>query len=729
MSLPNQGDVRARLGDIVAALQAAGLWDIERPADAALEEPPAFGGDRMSFEQWLRWVFVPEVEARLVASGPWPDESHVATRAAREGDASPLIAQLVPALRAFDALFAPAPAPRAHRGHRDDVPAARAYRRSHACVDAGDYAGAREAIEACLAADPSYPNAQNFAGWVRLQTPQRGPEDLEAALAHFHEALVVEPEGYVLQNLADALLALGRGEEARGAAEAATDAPKLAAYANNWLAWFHAEREPDGERAVRYGRRAVELRPRWGTAWLNLGRACDRAGDALGAYQAYLDALACGDAHDEAFVERRTAMLASALVAGGTPAAAAPTGPARDRVAGLEAALRALIVAVSGLHPGLHLFGAAGEPVPEGDVPFGSIGTVADGRIHVHALVSHLGVGTSVAVLAPGPRGPVLRSVFMRDDAREAAALKAAALVGAWVAASSPFSATRLTPLDAAVASHAYLFGAVPGWRLRLTCDDSSARPDLPTTASIESRRFPGSLALDFLAHPDGGVTARGMHEGLHGPRPEWRLPAYAHLVPALPAIAAACARAFEAFAAFRARPLPVAVAATSCVEALRGAALGVRWESVANDDTYPWSWPNAFLRAARGSVDRVVVNFAESAAGVAITVRHARFVAASLPALEALLPAIVDAARAELARFTVESFVAGGRYRVREPLEAFAASERVVLVALDHYPKDGGDRYELASLDRPGVKVVLWSASQGDDVLGAIDRYLEPLG
>ena len=87
-------------------LRRAGLWDVPRPE--RLEGTGAFGGDAMSFEQWLRWVFVPRVHELLAADGPWPRSSAVHEKAFREwrmwGEA-PGVDGLLERLKEFDALF------------------------------------------------------------------------------------------------------------------------------------------------------------------------------------------------------------------------------------------------------------------------------------------------------------------------------------------------------------------------------------------------------------------------------------------------------------------------------------------------------------------------------------------------------------------------------------------------------------------------------------------------
>ncbi|HVY44916.1 MAG TPA: YqcC family protein, partial [Minicystis sp.] len=104
-------EVRARLDAVVAAMKQSGAWDVARPEEAAFVDMGAFGTKTMAFEQWLRWVFVPSIEARLGAGGPWPNESHVAAQAAREHGfgGSDAVGALVGPLSAFDALFTPPP--------------------------------------------------------------------------------------------------------------------------------------------------------------------------------------------------------------------------------------------------------------------------------------------------------------------------------------------------------------------------------------------------------------------------------------------------------------------------------------------------------------------------------------------------------------------------------------------------------------------------------------------
>ena len=93
--------VRARLDAVIAEMKRLGIWELERPDSAP---------SPMELEAWLRWTFVPKIEALLLSGGPWPEESSVAVIAMRAADANPpptpeRVASLMASLDAFDALF------------------------------------------------------------------------------------------------------------------------------------------------------------------------------------------------------------------------------------------------------------------------------------------------------------------------------------------------------------------------------------------------------------------------------------------------------------------------------------------------------------------------------------------------------------------------------------------------------------------------------------------------
>jgi uncharacterized protein YqcC (DUF446 family) len=102
---PTATSVAERLAVVKVKMQEAGVWDTPPPPAEAFENMGAFGMNTMPFTDWLRWVFVPNVEGLLASGGPFPKSSQVAAQAMREGDTDPVVHSLVAALDDFDRLF------------------------------------------------------------------------------------------------------------------------------------------------------------------------------------------------------------------------------------------------------------------------------------------------------------------------------------------------------------------------------------------------------------------------------------------------------------------------------------------------------------------------------------------------------------------------------------------------------------------------------------------------
>jgi len=99
------GTIREHLDRIEAEMRRLGIWDVPDPGPDALKNGGAFGMNTMSFEQWLRWVFVPRVRKLLETGGPWPTSSDVGIAAMRNFDGQDESSGLVTMLCEFDALF------------------------------------------------------------------------------------------------------------------------------------------------------------------------------------------------------------------------------------------------------------------------------------------------------------------------------------------------------------------------------------------------------------------------------------------------------------------------------------------------------------------------------------------------------------------------------------------------------------------------------------------------
>ena len=105
---PSHQLVEVRIREIEAEMRRIGMWQEEPLTGDQLEVKAAFGADRMTFEQWLQFVFIPRVREIVEAGGTFPSGSEVAAQAYREwkmwGDRNE-VDGLLALLREFDALF------------------------------------------------------------------------------------------------------------------------------------------------------------------------------------------------------------------------------------------------------------------------------------------------------------------------------------------------------------------------------------------------------------------------------------------------------------------------------------------------------------------------------------------------------------------------------------------------------------------------------------------------
>jgi tetratricopeptide (TPR) repeat protein len=141
----------------------------------------------------------------------------------------------------------------------------------------GDLAAARRAAEAALPADPDSPPLLSLAG---LAAARAG--DPAGAVPHFRRLLDLAPaDGATRLNLATALAACGRFDEAAQACAAAPADPRLLRVA----AFAHQQAGRLAEAAAAYDR-VVSAFPDDFESWNNLGNARFAAGDVAGAVAA-----------------------------------------------------------------------------------------------------------------------------------------------------------------------------------------------------------------------------------------------------------------------------------------------------------------------------------------------------------------------------------------------------------------------------------------------------------
>ena len=170
----------------------------------------------------------------------------------------------------------------------------------------------------------------NDRGLALLQKPDRTREDLEEAV-HCFESAIRQGSAPAAANLADALLAQGRADDAVAELDKLSRGDDaLAGRANNWLGWYFLTKEIDLVRAISYLERATHIAPQWGVAWLNLAKAHDAAGELQRAAAAYGTAIEHGDSHDDAHARDRRLQLEMALLLRGETPPPAPQSAVAD---------------------------------------------------------------------------------------------------------------------------------------------------------------------------------------------------------------------------------------------------------------------------------------------------------------------------------------------------------------------------------------------------------------
>lgn len=69
------------LSNLEGVLRQGGLWDAHPPQAQALASQAPFCYDTLRFEQWLQWVFLPQLQQLLASGGPLPPACAIAPMA------------------------------------------------------------------------------------------------------------------------------------------------------------------------------------------------------------------------------------------------------------------------------------------------------------------------------------------------------------------------------------------------------------------------------------------------------------------------------------------------------------------------------------------------------------------------------------------------------------------------------------------------------------------------
>ena len=105
---PSYDIVDQKISQIEAEMRRIGMWQAKPPPAQALVITQAFGGDKLAFEQWLQFVFIPRVRQIITERGQFPAKSQVADQAYREwkmAGSDPRVDRLIELLREFDGMF------------------------------------------------------------------------------------------------------------------------------------------------------------------------------------------------------------------------------------------------------------------------------------------------------------------------------------------------------------------------------------------------------------------------------------------------------------------------------------------------------------------------------------------------------------------------------------------------------------------------------------------------
>ncbi len=667
--------VRARLDEVVAAMKREGAWDAERPPEEAFEDMGAFGSRTMAFVQWLRWVFVPNVERLLGEGGPWPDGSAVGVMAAREGDTDAVVAALVPSLAAFDALFS-------EDDEEDD-----------------------QEDDAQPPSDVAQPPSDNRAGWAILSRPGATPAELQEAVACFRRSIARDPgTPEAANNLGVALLRLGRpGDAVEELERVAAGDGRLAATAHNWLGWYFTAKDCDLRRALAHLAEADRLRPRWGVVWLNRAKALDMAADMAAACAAYGEAIACGDAHDEAYARDRRLQLEMHLLGLGESPPPPPDSAAADSVA------FAIVRAVVGVLDRPRAFMI--RPTQRARDPRAVIGTIVDGRALGHAIVSGTGKALRAAVLARGDGAIRFRETAVAPGDVDGAA----AHLLAWLDAGGA-DAAAVTPLDLGLTLLDRLAAEGPGasgWSWTIAS---------PQPAALSLYELNGGVSIRVEARAGGGARVTLSPEAVGAPRRVLDVETAARATALLPEMVEATRRALAARDAFPERPFGV----RQVMPVIAKAVASIRKKGWRPPEFHE-SFPTARASLPQGAELVSVVTAEEEAPGEC-TVRVGRddaWKVRSVDQLRAVLPAIVEAVRIDIRRLRPERMHPHDRFRVLAPFGPFAAGDEVQLSAILYHPRDVWRAYRLYG---PGNATMTLSEELDADtaILDAIDRYLE---
>lgn len=90
------------LSQLESQLTTAGLWSDKPPSPESFESTVPFFADKMTFPEWLQWVFVEKIRALMLAGQPLPSPCHIAEMGEVYGMSAPFPAEIVATLKQID---------------------------------------------------------------------------------------------------------------------------------------------------------------------------------------------------------------------------------------------------------------------------------------------------------------------------------------------------------------------------------------------------------------------------------------------------------------------------------------------------------------------------------------------------------------------------------------------------------------------------------------------------
>jgi uncharacterized protein YqcC (DUF446 family) len=105
---PSYELVASKIDEIEAEMRRMGVWQSQPLTPEQLDFKEPFGMDLLTLEQWLQFIFIPNVKDIIVTKGEFPSGSQVGDHAFREWvmwGSRDNVEPLIQLLRQFDSLF------------------------------------------------------------------------------------------------------------------------------------------------------------------------------------------------------------------------------------------------------------------------------------------------------------------------------------------------------------------------------------------------------------------------------------------------------------------------------------------------------------------------------------------------------------------------------------------------------------------------------------------------